>query len=166
MKGKLIALLAIIVGFGLTFGNTLQAGQRPFHFSRDDDSSKHRVTVEEGNRMIDEIYRQFDAQYGVIKIAGYAALMMRAEFDSVSTSTDMKIDTFTCIDSRGVAIKFNPDYTREIFSSTVGRWINGTRILGGGFGYARFLTDSTFEAGSRTSNTWDTIAVLIIGRQK
>lgn len=169
MKGKLTALLAIIVGFGLAFGNTLQAGQRPFHFSRDTDTTKQRVTVDEGNRMIDDIYRQFDGLNGLVKIAGYQALMMTITFDSISTSTAGHIDTFYTADTEGNQVRFNSDPIRQIFSSYIGKWTNNAYVsstTGYQLTRAYFLSDTSFVAVAPLQYTWDTVSVLIIGRQK
>lgn len=165
-KVTLVALFAIVAGFGLQSGKPLQAGQRPFHFSRDTDTTKPRVMVDEGNRMIDDIYRQFDGNSGLIKVAGYQFLMMRLDFDSVSSSSAMHLDTFTCRDTEDRVVKFDSDPIRQIHSSTLGRWNGGIRVAGGGLGFARFLTDSTFVAGAWTQNCYDTLSVVIIGRQK
>ncbi len=160
-----VTLIALI-GFALCCGKPLLAGQRPFHFSRDNDTAKSRVLVDEANRMVDNIYRQFDGTSGLIKIAGYQVLMMTISFDSSASSGAMHIDTFYCRDTEDNNVLFDDDPIRQIFASTKGRWVNGARTAGGGLGYARFLTDSTFEAGAWTQNTYDTLSVLIIGRQK
>lgn len=163
-KGTLIALLVIVAGFG-TPGKPLLAGQRPFHFSQDKDTMQAKVRVDEANRMIDDIYGQFEGSAGLIKIAKYQALLMQVEFDSISSSGSLHVDTFYCRDLSGHAVKFDSS-DRRIFSNTKARWINGAMTYGIGLGYAYFLTDSTFVGASLTQNTWDSVSVLIIGRQK
>lgn len=50
---------AIIV-FIVLFAVSVLGNSRPFHFSTDRDATKIRVTVAEGNRMIDDIYGRLD----------------------------------------------------------------------------------------------------------
>ena len=153
-------LLATACGLSVSF-----AGQRPFHFRPDKDTSKARVSVEDANRMVDDIYRQFDGNNGLIKIAGYQVLLQQVTFDSISTSAAIHVDTFYCQDLAGRTVRFDAA-ARMIFSNTKARWGNGLLGYGVGLGTAYFLSDSSFVGSSLTQNTWDTVSVLIIGRQK
>lgn len=154
----------VIIIFVAFFAVSVLANSRPFHFSVDHDTAKARVTVLEGNRMVDDIYSQFEAKDGVMRIGKLQIVTMMVDFDSIGSIYVAHADTFTIRDSRGNKIRFG-DTDYRVFATQKAAWYDGDHTTGS-VRYWYPLTDSSFELAISSSGIWDTLNILIFGETK
>jgi hypothetical protein len=141
------------------------AADRPFDFSANKDTSKAKVLVTEGNRMVDDIYSQFEAKDGVFRIRKFQIVSMSVVFDSIDDGATANVDTFTIRDYRGNKVRFgNLDY--RIYATSKVAWLNGVQADVGNVRYWYSLTDSSFIMAISYRYVWDTLNVLIFGETK
>ena len=140
------------------------AANRPFHFSADPDTAKAKVTVEQANRMVDDIYSNFDGKGDVIRVSGYQFVGMMVGIDPLGyggiTEQIVKIH-----DANGRSVRFKDRGYKMVFSERAA-WKNGERQFLTMSGYWYPLTDSSFVIAIPYDDVWDTLDVLLFGEMK
>jgi hypothetical protein len=154
----LILLSVFLVGVA-------SAGDRPFDFSVNKDTSKAKVLVTEGNRMVDDIYSQFEAKDGVLRLRKFQIVSITHGFDSIGAGA-INEDTVKIRNFRNQSVRFK-DTTYRVYATQRGLWADNDRgVVGIGLAYWYPINDSTLAMAVRYDNVWDTLDVLIFGEMK